>query len=233
VIRELNVYTPPGYDENRDQRYPVVYLLHGANNDHFSWHRYGKVSEILDNRLAEHEILPFIVVMPLGYGGASADGRERGPSGGRGGAAGAATNLYERDILEDIIPLVDARYRTLADRKHRAIIGFSMGGGQAGRIGLAHLDTFGTIGVLSAGLPATADTPPLAPLAADPAKANEQIDLLWIACGKEDRAIGNARNFSNALKQAGVEHTFVESDGAHHWRVWRRYLRDVSPLLFR
>jgi enterochelin esterase family protein len=130
-------------------------------------------------------------------------------------------------------PLIDAKYRTLADRKHRAIIGFSMGGGQAGRIGLANLDTFGTIGVLSAGLPATADTPPLAPLAADPAKVNEQIELLWIACGKDDRAIGNARNFSSALKQAGVEHTFVESEGAHHWRVWRRYLRDVSPLLFR
>jgi enterochelin esterase family protein len=141
--------------------------------------------------------------------------------------------LYERDIVEDIIPLVDAKYRTLADRKQRAIIGFSMGGGQAGRIGLAHLDTFATVGVLSAGLPANAETPPLAPLAADPAKANEQIDLLWIACGKEDAAFANAQNFSNALKQAGVEHTFVASEGAHHWRVWRRYLRDVSPLLFK
>ena len=146
MIRELNVYTPPGYDENRDKRYPVVYLLHGANNDHFSWHRYGKVSEILDNRLAEGAIQPFIVVMPLGYGGALADGRIRGAR--DGGARAGGGDLYERDILEDIIPLIDAKYRTLADRKHRAIIGFSMGGGQAGRYGLGHLDTFSTIGIL-------------------------------------------------------------------------------------
>ncbi len=92
VIRELNVYTPPGYEEHPDLRYPVLYLLHGANNDLYSWSRYGKASEILDNRLAEGAIKPFIVVMPMGYGGASADGRVRGPrgGGGRGGAGGAA-----------------------------------------------------------------------------------------------------------------------------------------------
>jgi enterochelin esterase family protein len=237
VIRELNVYTPPGYDESRDRRYPVVYLLHGANNDHHSWHRYGKVSEILDSRLAEAAIEPFLVVMPLGYGGASADGQRRGERGARGGAGasgrGGAGELYERDIIEDIVPFIDAKYRTIADRKHRAIVGFSMGGGQAGRIGLSHLDTFSTVGIMSAGMNANAESRPLAGLAADVAAANEKIDLLWIACGKEDGAITGARNFSNALKELGVEHTFVESEGAHHWRVWRRYLRDVSPLLFR
>jgi enterochelin esterase family protein len=230
VIRELNVYVPPGYDADPERRYPVVNLLHGANNDHHSWHRYGRVSEILDNRLAEGAIEPFIVVMPLGYGGASADGQRRGR--GRGGAGGGS-DLYERDIIEDIVPLIDAKYRTIADRKHRAIIGFSMGGGQAGRIGLAHLDTFGTVGIMSAGMNSDVNLQPLARLKADVAGANETLDLLWIACGKDDRAFGGARAFAQALKDLGVEHTFVESEGAHHWRVWRRYLHDVSPLLFR
>jgi enterochelin esterase-like enzyme len=181
--------------------------------------------------LAEGAIEPFIVVMPLGYGGASADGWRRG--GGGWGGAGGGGDLYESDIIEDVIPLIDAKYRTLADRNHRAIIGFSMGGGQAGRYGLGHLDTFATIGIMSAGMNANAESQPLSTLAADVAAANEQIDLLSIACGEEDGAINGAKSFSNALKELGIEHTFVESDGAHHWRVWRRYLRDVSPLLFR
>ena len=228
VIRELNVYTPPGYDDDRERRYPVVYLLHGANNDLYSWYRYGRANDILDNLLAEGAIKPLIVVMPLGYGGASADGR-RGPGGARGGAG----DLYEQDILKDIIPLIDSKYRTIADRTHRAIVGFSMGGGQSSRIGLGHLDTFSYIGVFSAGMPGNAETEPLKSLAADVPATNKKIDLLWIACGKDDAAITGARNFSNTLKQIGIEHTFVESNGAHHWRVWRRYLHEMAQLLFR
>jgi enterochelin esterase family protein len=229
VIRELNVYTPPGYDDNLQKHYPVVYLLHGANNDHFSWLRYGRANCILDNLLAERSIKPFIVVMPLGYGGASADGR-RGASGARGGATG---DLYEQDLLSDVIPLIDARFRTIANPKHRAIVGFSMGGGQSSRIGLSHLDTFGSIGVMSAGMSGGPDAEPLKSLAADPAAANKKIDLLWIACGKEDAAMAGAKNFANNLKQIAIERTFLETEGAHHWRVWRRYLRDLAPLLFR
>jgi enterochelin esterase-like enzyme len=205
----------------------VVYLLHGANNDHYSWYRYGRANGILDNLLAEGAIKPFIAVMPLGYGGASADGRS-GPSGARGGAG----DFYEQDILKDIIPMIDARYRTIADRKHRAIVGFSMGGGQSSRIGLGHLDTFSYIGVFSAGLSGNTETEPFKTLAADVAATNKQIDLLWIACGKDDAAITGARNFSNTLKQIGVDHKFIESDGAHHWSVWRRYLHEIAPLLF-
>jgi enterochelin esterase family protein len=70
-------------------------------------------------------------------------------------------------------------------------------------------------------------------LAADPAKANQQIDLLWIACGRDDTAMRGARALHESLEKAGIEHAFVESDGAHHWRVWRRYLRDLAPLLFK
>jgi enterochelin esterase-like enzyme len=77
------------------------------------------------------------------------------------------------------------------------------------------------------------DAEPLATLRADPAKANKQIDLLWIACGKEDSAMKGAQTLHHALEQAGIKHTFVETDGAHHWRVWRRYLRDLAPLLFK
>jgi enterochelin esterase-like enzyme len=229
IIREVNVYTPPGYDENSGKRYPVLYLLHGANNDHHSWQRYGSANEILDNLLAEKAIEPFLVVMPLGYGGASADGVSRGPSGPSGGGG----DLYERDVIEDVIPFIDKTYRSISNREQRAIIGFSMGGGQSARIGLGHLDTFSHIGVMSAGLGGGTNAPLIAKLAADPAAANKLLKLLWIACGKDDFAMPGARTFSESLGKTGIKHTFLETEGAHHWRVWRRYLRDVSPLLFR
>lgn len=248
VNRELTVYVPPGYDENRNRRYPVLYLLHGFANDHHSWHRYGRANDILDNLLAQNKTEPFLIVMPLGYGGAHVNGDGTGipgpggargaapgagPGGGRGGTPGGDAALYERDLLEDIIPMIDRRYRTIADRKHRAIVGFSMGGGQAGRIGLRHLETFSQVGIMSAGMASGPDTEPLATLAADPAKTNKLIDLLWMACGKEDAAMKGAQTLHAALDQAKIEHTFLETEGAHHWRVWRRYLRDLAPLLFR
>jgi enterochelin esterase-like enzyme len=238
TTRELNVYLPPGYDANARQRYPVLYLLHGFANDHHSWHRYGRANDILDNLLAAKAIKPFIVVMPLGYGGASVNGDGNGIPPANAGRFGGDFGLYERDVLEDIIPLIDGKYRTLANRESRAIVGFSMGGMQAGRIGLGHLDTFSYVGIMSAGLlgnPASAGvgSDPIAPLAANAAATNKQLKLLWIACGVDDTAMVGARATHEALQKAGIQHTFVESEGAHHWRVWRRYLRDVSPLLFR
>jgi enterochelin esterase-like enzyme len=176
-------------------------------------------------------------VMPLGYGGASVNGDGTGIPPANAGAFGGDFALYERDILEDVVPLIDGKYRTLANPENRAIVGFSMGGMQAGRFGLGHLDTFAYVGIMSAGLtgnPASsaAGPDPIAPLAANPAEANKRLKLLWIACGTEDTAMTGARSTHEALQKAGIKHTFVESEGAHHWRVWRRYLRDLSPLLF-
>lgn len=236
AVRELNVYLPPGYDANPRRRYPVLYLLHGFANDHHSWHRYGRANDILDNLLARKAIEPFIVVMPLGYGGAAVNGDGTGVPPANAGAFGGDFALYERDILEDIIPLIDGKYRTRANRASRAIVGFSMGGMQAGRFGLGHLDTFSHVGVMSAGLvgnPASSagGANPIASL--DPATANRQLKLLWIACGVEDTAMAGARSTHEALQKAGIRHTFLETEGAHHWRVWRRYLHDLAPLLFR
>lgn len=129
--------------------------------------------------------------------------------------------------------MIDKKYRTIGDRRRRAIVGFSMGGGQAGRFGLRHLDTFSQVGIMSAGMSGGVDTEPMASLGATPTKTNKLIDLLWIACGKEDGAVKGAKTLHQALEQAGIEHTYLETDGAHHWRVWRRYLRDLAPLLFK
>lgn len=231
VVRELTVYLPPSYDANPNKSYPVLYLLHGYANDHHSWHKYGRANDILDNLLAKQAIDPFIVVMPLGYGGTRVNGDGTGIPGDNG--VRGSGDLYERDLLEDIIPMIDKKYRTLANRENRAIFGFSMGGGQAGRYGLGNLDKFAYIGVMSAGLGGNAESPLMKSLADNKNKVNEQIKLLWVACGRDDFAFDGAKSTSETLNAIGIEHTFVETEGEHHWRVWRRYLRDVSPLLFK
>src|SRR5215213_1403101 len=123
VVRELTVYVPPGYDENSGKHYPVLYLLHGFANDQNSWHRYGRANDILDNLLAKKAIDPFLVVMPLGYGGARIDGDGIGIAPEGAGRMGGDADLYQRDLLEDIIPMIEKKYRTITDRKHRAIVG--------------------------------------------------------------------------------------------------------------
>jgi enterochelin esterase-like enzyme len=129
--------------------------------------------------------------------------------------------------------MIDKRYRTIADRKYRAIVGFSMGGGQAGRFGPRHLETSSHVGIMSAGMAGGPDTEPLATLAAHPAKTNKLIDLLSVACGRDDGALKGAKTPHHALEQAGIEHTYLETEGAHHSRVWRRYLGDLAPLLIK
>ena len=233
TTRELTVYVPPGYDEARNRRYPVLYLLHGFANDHHSWHRYGRANDILDNLLAQETIEPFLVVMPLGYGGAQVNGDGTGIPPEDAGRASAATRPLRarsprghhpddrQQVPDGRRPQAPGDCRLLDGRRAgRPLRPAPSGDVQPGR---DHERRHGR----------RRRTPPLAALAANPAKANKQIDLLWIACGKDDTAMKGAQTLHDALEQAGIEHTFLETEGAHHWRVWRRYLRDLAPLLFK
>jgi enterochelin esterase-like enzyme len=223
TLRSLNVYVPPGYDQNSAARLPVLYLFHGANADETAWTRLGHVNLILDNLLAAGKIKPFLVVMPFGYGVPP----------GTPGAQGQNTARFSRDLREDVIPYIEARYRTEADRDHRAIIGLSMGGGESLSIGLNHLELFSYVGGFSAGLSASTDFAQAYPaLVADPAGVNRQLHLLWIGCGQADGLFPTAQRFSAFLAAHGIHHTFWESPGAHTWTNWRHYLDEVAPRLF-
>jgi enterochelin esterase-like enzyme len=228
ALRRLSVYTPPEYDEGRDARYPVLYLFHGANADETAWTRLGHVNLILDNLLAARKARPFIVVMPFGYGippGTPRPAPGEGPS--------DNDSLFGRDLIGDVIPFIEARYRTVADRAHRAIVGLSMGGGQSLALGLNHLDLFAYVGGFSAAL-RPADFPKtFAAAAANPQAVNDRLSLLWIGCGSDDSLMTAAKAFDEFLTLHKIKHTFRESGGAHTWMVWRRYLNEVALLLFR
>jgi enterochelin esterase-like enzyme len=203
------VSTPPGDDRDLQTRYPVVYLFHGANADENAWYRLGRLNLILDNLLAAGTARPFIVVMPFGYG-------------------------IETDLMPDVIPYIESQYRTAADRDHRAIVGLSMGGGQALSIGLNHLELFSYVGGFSSGLGRATEWPKTyAGLIEHPDAANKQLRLVWIGCGTEDGAFAASKSFSGFLEERRIAHTFRETSGAHTWMMWRRYMNEISPLLFR
>jgi enterochelin esterase family protein len=223
-FRRAYVYTPPGYDADNQTRYPVLYLQHGSGENETSWTWQGKANLILDNLIADGTALPMIVVMDQGY--AAKPGQEAG-AGSRGNEA------FEEMVIRDLIPLIDATYRTQTGRHDRAIAGLSMGAGQAMRIGLGNLDKFASVGAFSGGSrnfdPATS----YSGVMADAAAFNSKLDLLWIGCGAEDRLYAGAKSLHQSLQAAGIKHTWFEGPGSHEWQVWRKHLHVFAPLLFR
>ena len=221
-LRRLTVYTPPRYDREPQMRYPVLYLLHGANADETAWYRLGRVNFIIDNLLAANRIKPFIIVMPFGYAAAP------------GGPQAENTAKFEKDLIENVIPYIEASYRTFTDRDRRAIAGLSMGGGQALTIGLNNLDLFSHIAGFSSGLGNAENFPKTyAKLIGQAETTNKKTRMLWIGCGTEDGAFAASKRFSEFLTKHNIKHTFRESEGSHTWTVWRHYIREISPLLFR
>ena len=229
--RRLVVYTPPGY-ESSAQRYPVLYLLHGAGGNERSWTERGLAHVILDNLIAEGKLEPLVVVMPYGFA------FPREPGAGRGSPEELKRQRegFARDFLDDVIPLVESSYRVEADRERRAIAGLSLGGAQALALGLSRTDLFSRIAAFSPAMGAANDPATggvdFAAVLADGAAVNERLDVLWIGCGTEDTLFESNQAFSMQLTELGVEHVFRVTEGGHTFDVWQRYLYESAPLLF-
>jgi enterochelin esterase-like enzyme len=249
--RRAFVYTPPGYDKNPQTRYPVLILQHGAGEDETGWTRQGRAQFILDNLIASAKARPMIVVMDCGYA------TRAGTPAVKFGAGAPAENIklafsaFEDVIIHDLIPTIDASYRTIADREHRAMAGLSMGGMETLFITLRHLDMFAYIGSFSG--PIVPDLNSKQPLGgkprgpfdtktayegafSNPSVFNGRVKLLWLGVGTAEpqlfrAGIGEA---AQALKEAGVRAVYFESNAtAHEWQTWRRDLNDFVPRLFR
>src|SRR6266567_1419667 len=228
--RDFYVYTPPSYDPNAKQDYPVLYLLHGFSDAANGWSVIGQANVILDNLIAQGKSKPMVVVMPLGYGELEFVRR--------GWSAWADKPLAWRNfssftdiLLAEVMPQIEVSYKARKDRDSRAVAGLSMGGTESLLTGLNHLDKFAWVGAFSSGgldnREFGAEFPRL------DASANKQLKLLRIACGTDDGLIKMNRDFKTWLKGKGVQYTDIETPGAHTWMVWRRNLATLAPLLFR
>ena len=229
--RHAFVYTPPNYDRDTITRYPVLYLQHGAGENETGWGRQGYAGLIMDNLIASGKARPFIIAME--YGGNPFAGPRPTNSVAGSGPRTFDFSAFEKALIEDFIPYIDANFRTIADQPHRAMAGLSMGGMQTRAITLAHLDRFSHIGVFSGGSIARTNI-------TDMAVFKEKVKLVFVSYGS--RELGGDRTNRGgdpkvnvaALKEAGINAVFYESpDTAHEWLSWRRSLREFAPLLFK
>ena len=220
--RQLYVYTPPGYSAT-SKPLPVVYLKHGFGDGPSAWTAVGQAHVIADNLIAQHKIEPMLIVMPWGHVISPRVARSR---------ADMEHNDegVERELLDDIIPFVESSYRAAKTADQRAIVGLSMGGGQSLTTGLSHLDTFHWIGGFSSAPPEGDLEKTFPNLTADAAK---KLGLLWVGVGKKDFLLERNEKFNAWLTDHQIKHTWVLSEGGHEWPVWRKYLAEFLPLIFR
>jgi enterochelin esterase-like enzyme len=218
-LRRMRVYTPPGYEKATDRRYPVLYLFHGTGDTEATWTEFGRAHLILDNLIADGKTVPMIVVMPDGH----ADLQEEE------GDHKANFVKFGKDLLESVMPLIDADYRTIPTPVGRAINGLSMGGMQSLEIGLNHPELFAYVGGMSAYVPYREE---LLKKAFADTHLNEELKLLWLSIGKDDFLLDDTKKFHALLEKHGIHSEWRLTDGSHEWPVWRGYLRDFAPLLF-
>jgi alpha-N-arabinofuranosidase len=243
------VYTPPDYEKDQSRRYPVLYLQHGGGEDENGWGSQGHAGLIMDNLIAEGKCKPFIIVMANSYvpGSSYTFGTNQpaaGTTNSTGGVAGPGGrrfdfSAFERVLVSDLIPFVDAHYRTVADQPNRAMAGLSMGGMQTRQITAAHLDKFSQIGIFSGGSVALTNI-------ADMAVFKQKVKLVFVSYGSREVDPANRRPGANrgafggdpkanteALKEAGINTYYYISPGtAHEWQTWRRSLYQFAQLLF-
>ncbi|OKS86388.1 hypothetical protein RG47T_1844 [Mucilaginibacter polytrichastri] len=228
--RDIRVYTPPGYDPKRKEPYPVLYLFHGLTDETSAWVTAGRENIIMDNLIAQGKAKPMIIINTLGYGA---------PEMFTPGTGQRTKEAYQKNealfipaLLNEVIPMVEKLYNVGKSKKYRAVAGLSMGGGQSLDAGLNHADVFDYVGSFS---------PAVILLDPDYNKAfpnlnesvNKKLKLVWIAIGKDDYLVPSDRKFIDWLKSKHIAFEYKETEGVHSYQVWRRYLTEFVPLLFK
>jgi enterochelin esterase-like enzyme len=214
-VRRAFVYTPPEYDQERTERFPVLYLQHGWGEDETAWTNQGHLNLIMDNLIAEGKVKPFLVVMTYGMTNEIRFG----------GLRNFNIEPFQTVLVDELIPYVDSHYRTLSDQPNRAMAGLSMGGMETKRITLRNLDKFSHIGLFSGGV--------ITPQDVEETEAfREKVKVVFCSCGSRENPDRINANHE-ALNEAGIMNfAYVSPDTAHEFLTWRRSLREFAPLLF-
>lgn len=234
--RRLTIYTPPGYEQS-SEKFPVLYLLHGAGGDEEAWMELGRTSQIMDNLINQGKATPMLIVMPNGN-----VIQDAAPGEGRDGFYKPQFMLpkqmdgtYEENFM-DIVNFIDTNYKVIADKEHRAIAGLSMGGYHSMHISRYFPNTFDYVGLFSAAfVPREGITSKVYENIEETLKTQKEngCKLYWISIGKTDFLYDANKEFRQKLDEIGMEYLYSESEGGHIWRNWRVYLSDFVPLLFK
>lgn len=230
--REMLVYTPPGYSP--DKKYPVIYLLHGLNSDAGQWPYWVRADQVVDNLQADGKIEPVIMVFPNCNTNVTVANPKPDEQADRKDGFKGYGELFENDLLKDIIPYIESHYSVYTDREHRALAGLSMGGGQSLNIGLSHIDSFAYIGGFSSA-PNTNQFGGLSnsPLLPDPDFAKEKLKLFWLGCGSKDGLIRVSQGVHQYLKEQEVPHVWHVDGNAHDDTEWANNLYHFARHIFK
>lgn len=209
--RRAFVYTPPGYEKNQSKRYPVLYLQHGWGEDETAWSNQGHANLIMDNLIAEGASKPFIIVMTYGMTNEIKFG----------GLRDFDITPFQTVLVEELIPYVDANFRTLANQPHRAMAGLSMGGMETKMITLNNPEVFSHYALLSGGI-----------YKPEEIKDKSKVKLIFLSCGSKENPDG-VKSSTVELKNAGFNAiSYISENTAHEFLTWRRSLHELAPLLF-
>jgi enterochelin esterase-like enzyme len=210
--RRAFVYTPPGYEKDKSKKYPVLFLQHGWGEDETAWSNQGHANLIMDNLIAEGKTKPFIIVMTYGMTNEIKWGHMKE----------FKIEPFQTVLVDELIPYVDANFRTIANKENRAMAGLSMGGMETHTITLNKPDVFSYYALLSGGL----YTP-------EELKDKSKPKLIFISCGSRERPDA-VKNAVIALKGSDYNAvSYISENTAHEFLTWRRSLHDLAPLLFK
>ena len=237
--RRMYVYTPYGYDKNdKDKKYPVLYLLHGGGGDEDAWSTLGRTCQILDNLIARGEAVPMLVVMPNGNPTQRAAQTLMVPEK-RDVPRGSSNFDNYASLPADIVPYIEANYDVIKDRSGRALAGLSMGGGQTFYTGFRHVDMFSSLGMFSSGLLGSLGSigsfdaeKEMPGIYSNPAKYNK-FDVIYISCGEQDERIKGNKDVVDQLRAKGYDVVWESCPGGHEWRVWRINLASFARKIFK
>lgn len=218
--RAMVVYTPPGYTQNTTEKYPVLYLFHGSTDTEETWFKVGRVNLILDNLIAQGKAKPMIIVMPYGNPFSQLDPFKN-------------DSIVVQELIEDMIPYIENKYRVIANQEQRAVAGFSRGGRRTLRAGILHSDLFAWACAFSPGINLDEYEKYFSNRNPDPANLNIQLKLLWISCGKQDPRYEKATQFVDLLNKYNINNKTFFPEGDHTWMVGRLFIATVAPLLFK
>jgi enterochelin esterase-like enzyme len=227
LIRNMVIYTPPGYEKNSKTKYPVLYLIHGMTDTEETWFKVGRVNLILDNLIAQGKAKPMIIVMPYANPNAELAKKSKGTP-----VDVMNTDLFGNDMLKDIIPFIENNYRVLKGSENRAIAGFSLGGRQTLAIGLVHPELFSWVCAFAPAIFSNDFEKTISDSYASPDLLNKQLKLLYISCGNEDSLYNSAVGFIEALKKKNIKHTTFLTGGGHTWMNCRLFITETAQLLF-
>jgi enterochelin esterase-like enzyme len=225
--RRFLVYTPPGYTQDTARHYPVLLLLHGSNDTADGWVNVGNVNFIADNLIAEKKMVPMVLVIPNFYPVASASSSQRG-----GGGGGAGNTTFYKYLVEEVLPMVESKYRIAAGRENHAVAGMSLGANQSFDLFFSHFDLFSSVGALCPSTYGQLESAH-ADFLADSKGNNAKIGVLWIGCGRQDPGHFNGAQAAAAVLEAHqINHIWHPTEGMHNYAIWRDYLVEFLPLLF-